>query len=82
MSLINCVFLFLGVDANGRGLLYKSYFDCVEKILRSEGPLGFYKGLGPSYVRLGPHTVLSLVFWDYFKEMHSKLINRREKGNL
>lgn len=58
-----------GVDANGKGLLYNGYTDCVVKIWRSEGFFGFYKGLGASYIRLAPHTVLSLVFWDKLKDI-------------
>ncbi|XP_022918304.1 solute carrier family 25 member 35-like [Onthophagus taurus] len=61
-----------GVDANGKGLLYSGYGDCVKKIFKSEGFLGFYKGIGPQYVRIGPHTVLCLVFWDELKMIHSK----------
>ncbi|CAG9815638.1 unnamed protein product [Phaedon cochleariae] len=52
------------VDATGKGKLYASYMDCVSKIYRSEGVAAFYKGVGPMYLRLGPHTVLCLVFWD------------------
>lgn len=63
---------FLGVDKFGKGLLYSGYIDCVFKIWKTEGFLGFYKGLGPSYFRLGPHTVLCLVFWDEFKELYSR----------
>ncbi|XP_031349945.1 solute carrier family 25 member 35-like isoform X2 [Photinus pyralis] len=58
-----------GVDANGKGLLYNGYLDCVGKIWSAEGFLGFYKGLSASYIRLGPHTVLSLVFWDKLKDL-------------
>lgn len=61
-----------GVGPDGRGLLYNGYMDCVSKIRKSEGFLGFYKGLGASYFRLGPHTVLCLVFWDEFKDLYSK----------
>lgn len=56
-----------GVDANGKGLLYNGIADCVVKIWRIEGFMGFYKGLIPNYLRLGPHTVLCLVFWEKFK---------------
>ncbi|XP_017781807.1 PREDICTED: solute carrier family 25 member 35-like [Nicrophorus vespilloides] len=59
-----------GVDAKGKGLLYNNYLDCVLKIQRSEGFLGFYKGLGACYFRLGPHTVLTLVFWDQLKSYY------------
>ncbi|KAK5645020.1 hypothetical protein RI129_006320 [Pyrocoelia pectoralis] len=56
-----------GVDPKGRGLLYKGYLDCVFKIVQSEGVFGLYKGFWAGYLRLGPHTVLSLVFWDQLK---------------
>jgi hypothetical protein len=31
-------------------LLYKNSLDCVKKVLRNEGFLGFYRGLGPQLV--------------------------------
>ena len=31
-------------------LLYKNSLDCVRKVLRNEGFLGFYRGLGPQLV--------------------------------
>ncbi|XP_018324399.1 solute carrier family 25 member 35-like [Agrilus planipennis] len=55
------------VDSSGRGVLYSGYLDCTIKICKSEGVYGFYKGIGPNYIRLGPHTVLHLVFWDALK---------------
>uniref|UniRef100_A0A8D2LGV4 Solute carrier family 25 member 35 n=1 Tax=Varanus komodoensis TaxID=61221 RepID=A0A8D2LGV4_VARKO len=55
------------VDAAGQGLLYKGLLDCLAKIIRSEGVLGIYKGLGASYFRIGPHTILSLLFWDQLR---------------
>ncbi|CAG9759496.1 unnamed protein product [Ceutorhynchus assimilis] len=56
-------------DPSGKGLLYSSYFDCVGKIYKSEGLMAFYKGLGPMYLRLGPHTLLCLMFFDQFREL-------------
>jgi len=52
------------VTADGRGTLYSGFLDCSFKIFKKEGLFGFYKGIGASYFRLGPHTILSLVFWD------------------
>lgn len=37
------------------------------KIYKSEGFMAFYKGLGPMYLRLGPHSVLCLVFFDQLR---------------
>jgi len=53
-----------GIDAAGRGLLYRNVADCFVRTFTAEGIWGFYKGCGASFFRLGPHTVLSLVFWD------------------
>ncbi|XP_047512755.1 solute carrier family 25 member 35-like isoform X3 [Pieris napi] len=44
--------------------LYKGVFDCLKKILKTEGVYGLYKGFGPLYLRIAPHTTLSLVIWD------------------
>lgn len=31
-------------------LLYKNSFDCVQKVFRNEGLVGFYRGLGPQLI--------------------------------
>ncbi|XP_045474234.1 solute carrier family 25 member 35-like [Harmonia axyridis] len=61
-----------GVDASGKGLLYNGIGDCFLKIWRAEGFQGFYKGIGPNYMRLAPHGALCLVFWDILKDLHLK----------
>ncbi|KAJ7313069.1 hypothetical protein JRQ81_004336 [Phrynocephalus forsythii] len=55
------------VSPEGQGLIYKGLLDCLAKIIRSEGFFGIYKGLGASYFRIGPHTILSLFFWDQLR---------------
>ncbi|XP_050310744.1 solute carrier family 25 member 35-like [Anthonomus grandis grandis] len=67
------------IDASGKGLLYHSYFDCVKKIIKSEGVLAFYKGIGPTYFRLGPHTVLCLVFFDELRNLVDKYLPHEKK---
>uniref|UniRef100_A0A8C4U373 Solute carrier family 25 member 34 n=1 Tax=Falco tinnunculus TaxID=100819 RepID=A0A8C4U373_FALTI len=57
------------VDADGTGKLYRGFLDCILKISSKEGLLGLYKGIGAVYLRLGPHTVLSLFFWDELRKM-------------
>ncbi|XP_075969956.1 solute carrier family 25 member 35-like [Anticarsia gemmatalis] len=64
------------VDANGRGLIYTGIVDCAKKITRTEGLLAFYKGMGPSYLRQAPHTVLLLVFWDMLKDLQKSIENK------
>ncbi|XP_018565587.1 solute carrier family 25 member 35-like [Anoplophora glabripennis] len=65
-------------DASGKGKLYHSYMDCVAKIYKAEGLSAFYKGVGPMYLRLGPHTVLCLVFWDELQALYDKYVPRQK----
>lgn len=58
------------VDQLGKGQLYKGFADCFSKTLKKEGVIGLYKGLGASYFRLGPHTILSLLFWDELRKFY------------
>ncbi|XP_022618497.1 solute carrier family 25 member 35 [Seriola dumerili] len=60
------------VDQLGKGQLYKGFTDCFSKTLRKEGLTGLYKGLGASYFRLGPHTILSLFFWDELRKLYQQ----------
>lgn len=32
------------------------------------GPLGFFKGYVPAFVRLGPHTILTFVFLEQIRQ--------------
>lgn len=66
-----------GLDSQGNGLLYRGVMDCYLKIFREEGLWGFYKGWGPSFLRLVPHTMLSLLFWDQLREFYGKFKSRR-----
>jgi solute carrier family 25 protein 14/30 len=33
--------------------------------LANEGPLAFYKGFLPFWLRLGPHTIISLIAFEH-----------------
>lgn len=46
---------------------YKSIGDCAAQIFKSNGPLGFYKGYVPAFVRLAPHTILMFVFLEQLR---------------
>lgn len=61
-------FLFSGLDANGKGLLYRNLFDCFYKTFKIEGMRGLYKGFVANYWRAAPHTILNLTFWEQFKK--------------
>ena len=55
-------------NVTGKGLVYKGIVDCGLKIFKTEGLLGFYKGFSASFLRLGPHTVLSIFFWQLLRK--------------
>uniref|UniRef100_A0A8D0ZIG6 Solute carrier family 25 member 35 n=1 Tax=Sus scrofa TaxID=9823 RepID=A0A8D0ZIG6_PIG len=57
-------------DAQGKGLMYRGLLDALLQTARTEGIFGMYKGLGASYFRLGPHTILSLFFWDQLRMLY------------
>lgn len=58
-----------------KGLNYSGIFDCLSKICKSEGLVGFYKGWTALLFRSAPHSVLSLCLWSeirkYYHEAHS-----------
>lgn len=49
---------------NQKGNLYKNPFDCLYKTVSIEGPLALYKGFVPHLLRIGPHTILTLMFME------------------
>ncbi|XP_062544767.1 solute carrier family 25 member 35-like [Armigeres subalbatus] len=67
-----------GVDAKGKGLYYKGVVDCFFKILKTEGVAGLYKGFWPHYMRIGPHSMLVLVFFDELKAIRKRYYRRKE----
>lgn len=69
-DLISTRFYNQAVDTEGRGRVYSSVVDCGRKIYEKEGFRGFYKGWSANYFRLGPHILLSLVFWDQLKHYY------------
>ncbi|XP_059169022.1 mitochondrial dicarboxylate carrier-like [Physella acuta] len=46
---------------------YKSIMSCAVDIGKN-GPTGFFKGFIPAFVRLGPHTVLTFVFFEQIRQ--------------
>ncbi|OQR70332.1 solute carrier family 25 member 35-like [Tropilaelaps mercedesae] len=59
-----------GLDPHtSKGLYYNGFLDCFSKILHSEGPLGFYKGISAAFLRCGPHTVISLTLWQILRDL-------------
>ena len=56
-------------DNKNMGSLYKNGFDCIRKIIQSEGISALYKGFQAHYLRIGPHTVLTFVFLEKMKQL-------------
>ncbi|KAL4658520.1 solute carrier family 25 member 34 isoform X1 [Arapaima gigas] len=56
------------VNEMHEGQLYRGFGDCLVKVCRTEGLMGLYKGMGPVFLRLAPHTVLSMLFWDLLRQ--------------
>lgn len=54
-----------------QGLMYRGILDALLQTARTEGLFGMYKGIGASYFRLGPHTILSLFFWDQLRSLYN-----------
>ncbi|CAK9439296.1 uncharacterized protein LODBEIA_P34870 [Lodderomyces beijingensis] len=62
---------------NQKGNLYKSPLDCFKKIISIEGPMALYKGFWAQLFRVGPHSILTLMFMEQcmkaMVEIESKL---------
>ncbi|KAJ7492348.1 mitochondrial carrier domain-containing protein [Mycena latifolia] len=48
-------------------LLYKNSLDCAKKILRNEGFVGFYRGLGPQLIGVAPEKAIKLTVNDLIR---------------
>lgn len=48
--------------------LYNGFVDCFLKMLKNEGPLGFYKGFIPIWSRFAPTTCLQLIIFEQLRK--------------
>eukprot|EP01104_Vermistella_antarctica_P019507 TRINITY_DN767_c0_g1_i1.p1 TRINITY_DN767_c0_g1~~TRINITY_DN767_c0_g1_i1.p1 ORF type:complete len:516 (+),score=80.60 TRINITY_DN767_c0_g1_i1:350-1897(+) len=55
----------------GKGTLYKNGLDAFRVVVASEGPQALFKGVVPSFMRLGPHFCLTFVILEAMRR-HSK----------
>ncbi|EIM92891.1 oxaloacetate carrier [Stereum hirsutum FP-91666 SS1] len=60
---------------NGRivGTLYKSPIDCLWKTFKTEGPLAWYKGSTAHFLRIAPHTIITLTANDIILNLYRRL---------
>ncbi|KAK6204678.1 mitochondrial oxaloacetate carrier protein [Scheffersomyces amazonensis] len=61
---------------NQKGNLYKGPIDCFQKTLRYEGPKAFYKGFWAQLFRIGPHSILTLMFMEQCMKVMVKIEHR------
>mmetsp|Transcript_8911 Transcript_8911/g.32886 ORF Transcript_8911/g.32886 Transcript_8911/m.32886 type:complete len:640 (-) Transcript_8911:68-1987(-) len=54
---------------SGTKRLYKNSWDCFRQVWKHEGFLGFYRGLGPQLMGVGPEKSIKLVVNDLLREM-------------
>ena len=52
---------------DGQPPRYVNGFDAIGKIMRTEGPLAFFKGVETHFFRLGPHMVLVFTIMEQLK---------------
>lgn len=64
-------------DGKRVGALYKNPFDCLWKTLKTEGPLGWYKGTTAHFLRIAPHTIVTLTANDIIVGLYKKFRDRR-----
>lgn len=51
--------------------IYRNSFDCISKTVRNEGMSALYKGFIPSYLRIGPWTMIFFLTYEKCKDVFS-----------
>lgn len=59
------------------GTLYKNPIDCLWKTLKTEGPLAWYKGSTAHFLRIAPHTIVTLTVNDLLLNLYREFANAR-----
>ncbi|OAX40072.1 mitochondrial carrier [Rhizopogon vinicolor AM-OR11-026] len=66
-------------SSNGRlvGALYKNPIDCLWKTFKTEGVFGWYKGSTAQFLRVAPHTIITLTANDIILGLYKDIRDRR-----
>ncbi|RPD82273.1 mitochondrial carrier [Lentinus tigrinus ALCF2SS1-7] len=64
-------------DGRHVGALYKNPLDCLWKTLKAEGPLGWYKGSTAHFLRIVPHTIVTLTANDIIVGLYKRVRDGR-----
>lgn len=49
---------------------YRGMMHCFSTIMAREGLMGFYKGFTPNFLRLGPQTIMTFIFYEQFTKFY------------
>ncbi|WOO82223.1 Mitochondrial oxaloacetate transport protein [Vanrija pseudolonga] len=66
------------VTGKTRGALYTNPIDCLWKTAQAEGIKGWYKGTTAHFLRIAPHTVITLVANELITKEYKKYIRRAD----
>ncbi|KAG2156579.1 mitochondrial carrier domain-containing protein [Suillus bovinus] len=64
-------------DGRLSGTLYRNPIDCLWKTFKTEGVLGWYKGSTAQFLRVAPHTIVTLTVNDIILGLYKDIRNRR-----
>ena len=53
---------------------YKGAGDVIVSVIRKEGVFSLWKGFSPTYLRIGPHTVLTFIFLEQMNSAYKKYV--------
>ena len=57
------------LQMDGQGVLYDGTLDCFAKVVRTEGWLALFKGFHTQWLRIGPHTTISLMIYEQTRRL-------------
>ncbi|KAF9055865.1 mitochondrial carrier domain-containing protein [Panaeolus papilionaceus] len=60
----------IGPDGRSVGTLYKNPIDCLWKTFKAEGIRGWYKGSTAHFLRIAPHTIVTLTMNDVIVNLY------------
>ncbi|KAF8846094.1 mitochondrial carrier [Paxillus ammoniavirescens] len=64
-------------DGRLKGTLYNNPIDCLWKTFKAEGLFGWYKGSTAHFLRIAPHTIITLTANDIIQSLYKDLVIKR-----
>jgi len=72
----------VGPDGKSKGVLYKNPIDCLWKTFKAEGVRGWYKGSTAHFMRIAPHTIITLTANDIITNLYTAARDRSLRNEL